>query len=120
MRKRVWGFTLVEVMVALFILALTFIGVIASASHVSRTVATLEEKTYALWVLQNAIAEINVGLWGDVSNNMSFQNQMKMGNNTWYWYASAKPEGKQVRITVRVMADKQGQSIVEKVYDATP
>ncbi len=102
--KKIRAFTLIEVMVALFILALTFMGVISTSSHVSRTVTSLEEKTVVLWVAQNAATEINLGLWGTVVEGAHFQDEVMMAGKRWRWKAVSVSEGLMQRVTVDVIS----------------
>lgn len=108
MKQRSCGFTLVEVMVALFVLALTFIGVIGSASHVSRSLTVLEEKTLALWVVQNAMSEMLLGLPAPT--------QITLGKRTWYCTVSTVPESSYDRVTLHVSTERRGGNGVEKVF----
>jgi general secretion pathway protein I len=56
------GFTLIETLVALAVLAMTSVGLLAATeAHISR-VAALEMRAAALWAAENHLAEIALGL----------------------------------------------------------
>ena len=59
-RRRCRGFTLLEVMVALVIVALSLTAVAASMNQMIRSAQTLRDRTYASWIAQNRIAEIRL------------------------------------------------------------
>ncbi len=54
------GFTLIEVMVALIIVALSLTAVTASMSQMINAAQTMRERTYASWIAQNRIAELRL------------------------------------------------------------
>ena len=56
------GFTLVEVMVALAIVALSLTAMAASMNTMIDNASTMRERTYASWIAQNKIAELRFGL----------------------------------------------------------
>ncbi len=59
-RHRQPGFTLLEVMIALAVLAVAAAGLISSVSQNIRQSGALEERTVALWLAQNQITELQV------------------------------------------------------------
>lgn len=54
------GFTLIEVLVALAILAVAAAGLIGAAERHVDTIRALERRTAALWVAENHVAELTV------------------------------------------------------------
>ncbi len=91
------GFTLIEAMVAMVILAIAAAGIIrASEAHVD-TIHALEQRTAARWVAENALAEASLGIAGP--------DQQAMLN--WNWTArtafspSDDPDMRQVSVAVR-------------------
>ena len=54
------GFTLIEVMVALAIVALSLSAVVASVSQMVQAASAVQERTYANWIAQNKISEIRL------------------------------------------------------------
>ena len=78
------GFTLIEVMVALVIVAFGMGAVLAALSSSASNIAALREKTLAEWVAMNQIADVRLNLnapqpgvtEGDVKD---------FGNANWHW-----------------------------------
>ena len=70
------GFTLIEVMVALVVVALGMMAVKKTLSDYAATSAYLEEKTLASWIATNELTEIAVGpTWpalGDYEEDVEF------------------------------------------------
>jgi general secretion pathway protein I len=54
------AFTLIEVMVALAIVALSLSAVVASVSQMVTAASAMQERTYASWIAQNKISEIRL------------------------------------------------------------
>ena len=54
------GFTLIEIIVSLVVISLALGAVIATTGNSVKHGAHIKEKTIALWVAQNAIAEVSI------------------------------------------------------------
>lgn len=54
------GFTLIEVLVALAIVALSLSAILASVSQQIRAAAAIQERSYANWVAQNKLTELRL------------------------------------------------------------
>ena len=54
------GFTLVEVLVALTIIAIALAAIIGTVSAMVRNYSSLQEKTFSHWVAMNKMAEIHM------------------------------------------------------------
>lgn len=54
------GFTLIEVMVALVVVALSLSAVMAVVARQVNFASVLQERTYASWIAQNKIAELRL------------------------------------------------------------
>jgi general secretion pathway protein I len=78
------GFTLIEVLVALVIVAFGMAAVLAALSSAADNIGALREKTLAQWVALNQVADVRLNLQppqtgtseGDVKN---------FGNGDWHW-----------------------------------
>ncbi len=69
-RSLVRGFTLIEVMVAMVIVAVSLSAVLASVSKQLHDATAITERTYASWIAQNKIAEIRLtNVLPEVSSN---------------------------------------------------
>lgn len=58
--KRARGFTLLEVLVALGIFALVAASVLTATARSLQTAARLEDKTFALWLADNRLQELQL------------------------------------------------------------
>lgn len=80
------GFTLLEVLIALVILALAFSAVFVGISTYARNLLYLQNKTAASWVALNVIAEAQLQV--DIQTQPK---QQLMFNQMWFWTAVIKP-----------------------------
>ncbi len=96
------GFTLIEAMVAMAILAIAAVGVVAAAEAHIDTVRGLERRAAAQWVAENALAEAAAGL-PDQGRDVTML--------AWHWQirrllqASDDPDLRQIVIEVRAPGD---------------
>ena len=58
--RQIAAFTLIEVMVALTIVALSLSAVVASVSQMVMAATAMQERTYASWIAQNQISAIRL------------------------------------------------------------
>jgi general secretion pathway protein I len=84
-RKSSSGLTLIEVLVALAIIAIAMTAIIKAASQNIRSTSYLQHKTLALWVGQNVINQARVGViklpdGGDWSDNT-----VTIMGEEWHW-----------------------------------
>mgnify|MGYP001231158045 CR=1 FL=1 len=76
------GMTLLEVMLALVIMATSGLAVMQSASETLNNQAYLEQKTLALWVASNRLVELKLQeQWPSASWKYDSD---KLAGNTWY------------------------------------
>jgi len=77
------GLTLLEVMVALLIFALTGTAILkASGEHLS-SVGQIESVTFAGWVASNRLNQVQLENAWPPKNNL--KGSMEMADRTWYW-----------------------------------
>ena len=101
-RKIKQGFTLVEVLVAVTILALALGAIITSGSGFIRDTAFLRDRLIASWLAQNRIAEIRLDSpWPAVTERNGFE---IMAGTEWEWRSkvSATPDQTVRRLTLSV------------------
>lgn len=103
-RARCGGFTLLEVLVALVIVAVALAALARAGSQALDAQAAMEERTLALWVADNVLAEIRLE---GVSASGRRQGQRRMGEREWAWQAliQAAPGDELMRVDVAVYRD---------------
>jgi len=81
--KRRRGFTLLEVMVALAVIAMGLGAVITEASRNISNASLLQDKTLAHWVATNKVVEMQVAnKWPNVGEQTG---DVEMAGRDWYW-----------------------------------
>lgn len=110
------GFTLVEVLVALVVVALGLAALMTAVSSVARTSGYLRDKTIAQWIALNRLAEVRLTLNKLGQNNDT--GQVDFANRTWHYdtryFDTTIPSMK--RVVVRVWpgdAKTKGNPIAE-------
>ena len=107
------GFTLLEVLVALAVIAIALSALVKVSSENTTNMAYMRDKTLAHWVAMNKAAELHVGkVWattGD-SNGVS-----EMANREWNWNMtiSDTPNGNIRKFKIDVRAHVEGLSFDE-------
>lgn len=91
MPVRCKGFTLIEVMVALAIVALALTAAAASMSQMIDAANTMRERTYASWIAQNRIAELRLAL--QIPDVGSTSGEVEYANSEWAWRAVVSETG---------------------------
>ena len=79
------GFTLIEVLIALIVLALAFSASYLTMSSTARQLLILEDKTAATWVGLNVIARAQLGVISLPQTNGNVNGQEQMLNQNWFW-----------------------------------
>ncbi len=90
-RKRIQAFTLVEVMVALAIIALSLTAVGAKMGRMIDTSNSMRERTYASWIAQNKITELRLA--NVVPEVTATSGEVDYANTTWRWRAVISESG---------------------------
>ena len=81
--RRTEGFTLLEVLVALTVLALSMGAVIKATSDYTVNHSYLRDKTMATWVARNILIEYRIsGEWPGVGER---KGTLEMGSQEWAW-----------------------------------
>lgn len=110
------GLTLIEVMVAVAILAFALTALVKMTGESANTLSYLEKKTLAQWVASNQVNELETtDSWPEVGNN---QGQENMGGVPWYWQVTTSntdsADLRRIDVTV-----KQYKEDDEPVYKLT-
>ncbi len=107
-RVRCRGFTLVEVLVALMIVAIGLAALMTAVSSTARTSGYLRDKTLAQWIALNRLTEVRlmVNKLGESADT----GQLEFANRTWHYdtrYFDTSVAGMK-RVVVRVWLGKTG------------
>lgn len=114
MRRRARGFTLLEILVALTVLAVAMGAIIKATSDYTAGVMHLRDRTLADWVARDVLNGMQVhNEWPSVGERTG---SMEMGHFTWDWRAviSQTDEQDLRRVDVKVSledSDKDAQPV---------
>lgn len=100
--RRIRGFTLIEVLIALAFLAIGMSAVIATVGASIRNAAELQTKTYAHWVAMNELTTLRLANnWPDTGSQ---KGSAELAGQKWDWQAkistTADPDLRRVDVTV--------------------
>lgn len=109
---RARGFTLIEVVVALAVLAVTLGALISGAARYADNAAYLREKTLALWVAHNRLTEIGLEpAWPGLGKS---DGDAELGGVDWRWDVTVSetpdPKVRRIEITVRPQGQDAGSA----------
>jgi general secretion pathway protein I len=107
------GFTLIEVLVALVIVAVGMSALMGALSSSARTVTYMQDKTFAEWVALNQITSVRIGLQqGQLPATGTTNGDIDLVNRTWHWrqdvVASQVPGVVRIDVKVRPKEIKGG------------
>lgn len=94
------GMTLIEVLVALVIVSVAVLALARSGGQVVDTHYQLEQRTLAMLVANNVLAEIELS--GDASPSQR-AGQTTLAGRTWFWRALIQPTPDQAMLRVDVV-----------------
>jgi general secretion pathway protein I len=85
MRSRLRGFTLIEILIALTVLALAMGAIIKAAGDYTGSITHLRDRTMADWVARDVLNDFQIRKeWPPVGER---KGTMEMGHNDWAWRA---------------------------------
>jgi general secretion pathway protein I len=84
------GFTLIEVLLALAIIAIALTALLKAMAQNVENTTRLKQKTVSHWVAMQGVAMIQLGLLSVNQNQESTQNTQMLGQH-WYWRAKITP-----------------------------
>ncbi|WP_339720565.1 type II secretion system minor pseudopilin GspI [uncultured Paraglaciecola sp.] len=114
-KKQSAGMTLLEVLVALFIFALTGTAIMKAASDHLIGVGQIEDITFATWVANNRLNQLQIDTTWPIKNNK--KGEQEMAGRKWYWQQriSKTSDDEMVQVEVSVGLDEQYQGTVTSV-----
>lgn len=106
------GFTLIEVMVALAVVAVALPALLFTLFQQIDGTEYLRDRTMASWVASNKLTELRLIVAKEQTLSLSeASGEVDMASRTWYWWL--RSEATQVpnfyRIEIRVASDEAGQ-----------
>jgi general secretion pathway protein I len=106
------GFTLLEVLVALAVIAFSLAAAASAVSGNARNASGLQQRTYAHWVAMNKMAELHVAnKWPSIRTT---KGSALMARHEWFWAikVSKTPDNKDFmrRVDITVRADEDDES----------
>lgn len=115
MNRRANGFTLIEVLVALAIIAVAATAILRALDTAARATDRVRERAFAGWVAMNRITETRL-LRAANPNESSTSGDSEMAGRRWAWEEKIEPSSfpRLYRIVVRVRAADSNDWIVER------
>jgi general secretion pathway protein I len=107
--------TLLEVMVALFIFAITGTAIMKAASDHLTGVGQIEDITFATWVANNRLTQLHIDTTWPIKNNK--KGEQELAGRKWYWQQRVNKtnDAEMVQVEVSVGLDEQHQDTVTSV-----
>ncbi len=101
------GFTLLEVMVALTIVAVALSAMISASGNFTSGTTHLRDRTFARWVAANRLAEMRaMREWPDLGKS---EGEATLASQTWFWRVTTQEVQdealRQIEIQVRLKED---------------
>ena len=103
------GFTLIEVLIALAVLAVVMASIARSTSQTAVATLDLQQQTFAGWVGANVIEQLRLkDPWPEIGRR---QGRTRMGQTEWHWQLdiSSTEESRMRRLDVVVYIDSNRQ-----------
>lgn len=111
-KSTVLGMTLIEVMVAIFIFAITASAILRSGSEHLHSTAMIKDITFAGWVANNRINEMLIEPTWPIKNNQT--GVTELAERQWYWRQRVDKTNDDgfIMVTIDVAKDKAFTDIV--------
>jgi general secretion pathway protein I len=109
MHNSLYGFTLIEVMVALTIIAISLGALLSTSGAQTNNATYLKQKTLAHWVAVNELTQIRISKeFPDVGDK---KGSASMAGHDWYWIRTTKKTEDEdaLEVTFTLYVDKEYQ-----------
>jgi general secretion pathway protein I len=111
-RKMVQGFTLLEILVAIAILAVAGVAVVKSSAEHLNALSVIKEMTFSAWVAENRLSELQLEPKWPPSNK---KGKMTLAGREWFWRQEVEKIADKSMRKVTVYVTEQENS-KESVY----
>ncbi len=110
------GFTLIEVLVALIILAIALMAIVKAVNTNVRNLSYVRDKITAQWVADNVLNTMQAGLLA-APHDQPQQGNTDMLNQHWYWQALPEQQKNQTiqRVNIVVTNKLDGKPLIHLI-----
>ena len=110
--KKNHGFTLIEVLIALLIIAIALSAVLRAMTQSIRVTDKVKTVMAAHWIAMNTLSEIQLGMIDIPKANDPVRGKTKMFNQTWEWVArSQQSDDQKFVLKINIFVSNRGKSV---------
>jgi general secretion pathway protein I len=113
--RRSGGFTLVEVVVALAIVAIGMLAVFKTIGETVNNVSSLRDRTFAAWIADNRITEIRIS--GEMPSVDETAGEVEYTGRRWHWVTHVSQTQvaglRRIDVSVRREGDAEDSALVK-------
>lgn len=122
MKRISGGFTLIEVMVALFIVGVALPAMVGRMQGIVENTISIDEKTYAYWIAENKLQELQLTqeIQQSITRSGKQKDSLEYGGREWVWQSevisTAVPEIFRLEVKVGLTEDETLASLIGFIY----
>ena len=109
-KARQQAFTLIEVLIALVILAIALLAIVKVMGDSIHGLAAVKERTIAHWIADNTISSAQLGLIPTPTADSPEQSSTRMLNSTWYLNISTQETADNYSQQIKVAVSKKQET----------